>query len=93
MVRRIYFDVLVVKGFKVKFEDLEKSIWVLEKSWKVLKFVSEKGNEAWQQVSFTKVTTFKALYACKVVQVDFFWVKITVFQVFWQPGSCTVHVC
>ena len=34
MVRRIYFDVLVVKGFKVKFEDLEKSIWVLEKSWK-----------------------------------------------------------
>ena len=39
---------------------------------KVLKFVSEKGNEAWQQVSFTKVTTFKAPYACKVVQVDFF---------------------
>ena len=34
MVGRIYFDMLVVKGFKVKFGDLEKSIWVLEKSWK-----------------------------------------------------------
>lgn len=48
-------------------------------SWKnpgkVLKFVSEKGNEAWKQVSFTKVTAFKALHACKVVQVDFFCVS------------------
>ena len=31
-------------GINVNFKALEKSIWVLEKSWK---FVSEKGYEPW----------------------------------------------
>ena len=63
---------LVVKGFKVKFRDLKNQSESWKNPEKVLKFVSEKGNEAWKQVSFTKVTAFKALHACKVVQVDFF---------------------
>ena len=39
-VRRIDFEILGMKGFKVKFRVMGKSIGVLEKS---LKFVSEKG--------------------------------------------------
>ena len=42
IVRRIDFEILGMKGFKVKFGVLEKSIRVLEKS---LKFISENGYE------------------------------------------------
>ena len=35
MVKRIDFEILGIKGFEVKIEALEKSIWVLEKSWRV----------------------------------------------------------
>ena len=41
-VRRIDFEILGMKGFKVEFGVLEKSIQVLEKS---LKFISENGYE------------------------------------------------
>ena len=56
----------------MKFGDLKNQSESWKNPEKVLKFVSEKGNEAWKQVSFTKVTAFKALHACKVSQVDFF---------------------
>ena len=35
MVKRIDFEIVGIKGFEVKIEALEKSIWVLEKSWRV----------------------------------------------------------